>query len=165
MNELKPDYFNAAWFNDLLNEVKASSVTKVAEKMGVARSSLSVLVNGIGTYGSGKACTANMEKRYRQAFEQIVCPHTGSVIGMTMCRDMALRAAPSHNPIQMMHWQACQSCRNKPEPVAEVKKLPRPKTVRQRNPVKEELQQAGVIDQVTLPLPEVGGPQVNQEAV
>lgn len=164
MSEFKPDYFTAAWFNDLLNEVKASSVTKVAEKMGVARSSLSVLVNGIGTYGSGKACTANMEKRYRQAFEQIACPHTGSVIGMSVCRDMALRAAPSHNPIQMMHWQACQSCPNKPEPVAEVKKLPRPKTVRQRNPVKEELQQAGVIDQVTLPLPEVGGPQINQEA-
>ncbi len=165
MSEQKPDYFNAAWFNDLVSEVNATSVTAVAAKMGVARSSLSVLVNGIGAYGSGKACTYNMEKRYRQAFEQIACPHTGSVIGMTVCRDMALRAAPSHNPIQMMHWQACQSCPNKPEPTLEAKKPLKVKIASQRKTLKDESQQAGIVDKVTLPLPEVGGPQINQETV
>lgn len=160
----KPAYFNADWFNALLAEVKTTSVTAVAAKMGVSRPTLSVLVNGIGAYGSGKASPANMEIRYRQAFEQLTCPHTSAMVGIAHCRDIALRTAPSHNPIQMMQWQACQSCPHKPVPVL-TPDQPKAKAIRpsMRLAEAEPVQQAGIIDTVTLPLPEVGGPQIAEK--
>ncbi|MDP1980504.1 MarR family transcriptional regulator [Undibacterium sp.] len=165
MNEpkKKPDYFNTVWFNAMHAETKATSISAVAVKMGVSRPTLSVFINGLGAYGSGHASPANMEIRYRKAFEQLTCPHTGAMVGAVHCRESALRTAPSHNPIQMMQWQACQSCQHKPAPVQEADqpkaKAKRP-TVCQADTDTEPAQQAGIIDKVTLPLPEVGGPQI-----
>ncbi|MFZ6712983.1 MarR family transcriptional regulator [Undibacterium sp. TC9W] len=163
MNEAKkmPDYLSTDWFKALHTETKATSIAAVALKMGVSRPTLSVFINALGAYGSGRASPANMEIRYRKAFEQLTCPHTGAMVGAIHCRETALRTAPSHNPIQMMQWQACQSCQHKP---AQIKEPINPKVKAKRSIVRkaepEPVQQAGIIDKVTLPLPEVGGPQI-----
>ncbi|WP_422940997.1 hypothetical protein [Undibacterium sp. TJN19] len=222
MNEpkLKPEYFSTDWFKALHAETKAKSISAVALKMGVARPTLSVFINGLGAYGDGSASPANLEIRYRKAYEQLTCPHTGSLVGATHCRETALRTAPSHNPMQMMQWQACQSCPHKPAPMQEPKatKTTSKKSARDiqtdgpatgkassgseaedegwhciggpmDNPYpiedsrhdywergykgrrefnkklkdRDSVQQAGIIDTVTLPLPEVGGPQIREQ--
>lgn len=157
----QPSYFHTDWFKALLAEIAAKNVTAVALKMGVARSTLSIFIHGAGLYGTGKADPGNMEIRYRKAYEQLTCPHTQAMVGVAHCRDMALVSAPTHNPTKMMQWQACQQCPFKPEAIkaATAQKLKSVKTA------EEPVQQAGIIDKVTLPLPEVGGPQIaNQEA-
>ncbi len=153
------DYMDTDWFRSLQAEVSKSTVSAVAVQMGICRPKLAQVLNGSGLYGSGKASTAKIEAEYRRTFEQITCPFNGNEVTIELCREHALRPAPTHNPRLMMQWQACQNCPNKPKPVAvpKAKKKVKAQTT-------EETQQAGIIDKVTLPLPEVGGPQVNQEA-
>lgn len=114
-----PAYFSAPWFQVLKSEIAASNITKVAEKIGVARTSLSVFMNGSGLYGSGKASPRNMEIRFRQAYEKLSCPHTQKQVGIEHCRAVALCSPPNHNPLKMMQWQACQQCQYKPQPAAQ----------------------------------------------
>ncbi|WP_416053100.1 MarR family transcriptional regulator [Cupriavidus basilensis] len=145
----RPAYMSEPWFEGLQREIKASTQRAVAERMGVSRPTLSVLVNGLGEYGAGKAKTDRIETRYRQAFEQISCPHTGETVGAQHCREKALRQAPTHNPLQLNHWKACQDCRYKPAAIA-------PKLTKA---ALANLPQAA-LDTKTLPLPEVGAPQI-----
>lgn len=137
----RPAYMDADWFVSLQREVKASTQKQVAERLGVSRSTLTVLLNGLGEYGNGGAKTDRFEIRFRQAFEQIECPFNGETVGATHCREKALRSAPTHNPLQLNHWKACQDCRYKPAPA---KDLP-----------------MAAIDTRTLPLPVVGAPQID----
>lgn len=107
-------YMDAPWFAGLMDEVRRTSKTAVAEKLGFSRASISQVCNGCGPYGSGKASTGNIELAYRRHYEQLICPHTQAQVGIAHCRDIALRAAPTHNPMQMLQWQACQQCSYKP---------------------------------------------------
>lgn len=160
----KCEYMNSDWFIGLQREVANSTKADVAKKMGIKRSRLSCVMNGLGAYGTGAASTKHIEQEYRRTFEQVECPFNGEAVGIEFCRDHALSAAPTHNPRLMMQWQACQKCDHKPKPIA----APEPRKKKALNTVAdtESQQQAGIIDQVTLPLPVVGGPQIqtNQEA-
>ncbi|MDO8180186.1 MAG: hypothetical protein Q7T62_18215 [Undibacterium sp.] len=217
------NYMDADWFKALEREVAATNKTQVALKMGVDRATVSAVVNGLAAYGKGTAKTTNFEREFRRAYEQLECPYTGSNVGAVYCREHALCVAPTHNPLQMQHWQACQQCSHKPRPVAApvvatlaVAFKPVPYTATQGGvgqaksfsdandegyycigsiqdnpyPVEDprsdywengfnarrvsdmktqerikkmgngDAQQAGIIDTVTLPLPEVGAPQI-----
>lgn len=225
MSNKQPAYMQTEWFNGLKKEIAAASVTAVAARLDISRTTLSVFVNGKGLYGTGGAKPDAIELRYRRVFEQLVCTHTGALVGVQHCRDIALRPAPTHNPLQMVQWQTCQQCTYKPRPVpmaapvqptnpesaAESRQRavafngkatsgdeafdegwnciggpndnPYPpedsrsdywdagykqrresdKKQRQRLKQQDEVQQAGIIDKVTLPLPEVGAPQIANE--
>lgn len=215
------DYMKEAWFALLAKEVDASNKTRVADKMGINRATLSAVFNGIGEYGKGTASTKRFEILFRNTFNLFPCSYTGENVGATICRERALIPAPIHNPNAMHQWKACQECDNKPRPPKEqvVAKGVKPSTfgrlsggkatsgeeayqegwdciggsmdnpylvedsrsdywrtgyehrkafdLKQRDrfakplpdaPV-EKPQQAGIVDKVTLPLPEVGPPQ------
>ncbi|MFZ3004174.1 MAG: hypothetical protein WA071_27930 [Undibacterium umbellatum] len=216
------EYMDSDWFKALTVEAATTNKTVVARKMQINRSTLSAVMNGIGEYGKGKASTSGVELQFRRAFEQLECPHTFKIIGITTCRENALGAAPTHNPRQTMQWQACQACPHKPAPIQAPEKAKATKKAKEKafattvrpgsatsgtaaeqegwdctggpmdNPYpiedqrhdywelgyksrrefdrkqkerfrkifKEDVQQAGIIDKVTLPLPEVGGPQI-----
>lgn len=164
------EYMNADWFKALQREIAASNITQVALKMIVDRATVSAIVNGLAAYGKGTAKTTNFEHKFRQAYEQLDCPYSGKQVGGAYCREQALCAAPTHNPLQMQHWQACQQCSHKPRPVVAVEPvIVKPiQKIGRVGPVTNEIyshagcltQQAGIIDTVTLPLPEVGAPQI-----
>lgn len=164
-------YMDTAWFAGLMDEVRRSSKTAVARKLGFDRASISQICNGCGPYGSGKASTKNIELAYRRVYEQLTCPHTNGQVGIDHCRSTSLRAAPTHNPRQMQQWQACQLCPFKPDAempktdVIMVRSTKQAKAASKQpgDAPKEKPQQAGIIDTVTLPLPEVGAPQIAQE--
>lgn len=113
---VQPAYMAAPWFAALRIEIERANVTAVAARMGVSRVNLSLFVHGKGEYRVGGRAKPNlMEARYRRAFEQIVCPHTTSVVEVDDCRVIALRPAPTHNPLQLAHWQCCQRCPYRPK--------------------------------------------------
>lgn len=152
------NYMGTDWFKGLQREVDNSTKADVAKKMGICRAKLSQVMNGCGAYGTGAASTAHIEREYRCTFEQLVCTHTQVPVGIEYCREHALASAPTQNPMRMMHWQSCQQCPNKPKALVQ-------------NPKKGKVsiafevpQQAGIIDKVTLPLPEVGAPQIQEAA-
>lgn len=215
------DYMKEPWFELLTKEVVASNKTRVADKMGINRSTLSAVFNGIGEYGKGTASTTRFELLFRNTFNLLPCSYTGENVGVTICRERALIPAPIHNPNAMRQWKACQECAHKPRPPKEPVVAPgvKPSTVgrlsggtatsgeeayqegwdciggpmdnpylaedshsdywrtgyeqrkafdrKQRdkfadplfNAPAEKPQQAGIVDKVTLPLPEVGPPQ------
>lgn len=176
--KLRQPYMDAAWFAGLMDEVRRSSKTAVAKKLGVNRTTISCVCNGSGEYGRGHASTKNIELAYRRAFEQLTCPHSQGQVGVSHCRETALRAAPTHNPLQMMQWQACQQCQYKPVAVIAAPVVVKPlQKIGMVTPVKYEMygavarltepttQQAGIIDTRTLPLPEVGAPQIEKDSL
>lgn len=165
-------YMSEAWFAGLMHEVAQSSKAAVGVKMGIKRTVISQVCNGCGPYGDGRASVKRIEVAYLRAFEQIVCTHTQKEVGIDYCRDMALRQAPTQNPMRMMHWQSCQSCQYKPNRSLNEQKISPPiRKIGRVGTIENSLyaptgatQQAGIIDKVTLPLPVVGAPQV-MEAV
>lgn len=157
--KVRQPYMDEQWFINMLKEVDSSSKTDIAKKLGFARPSFSLVCNGSGPYGDGRASTKNIELAYRREYEQLVCPHTKGQVGIAHCRETALRAAPTHNPLQMMQWQACQQCSYKPSAAKAEPPVPFISSK-----YAEPFQQAGIIDKVTLPLPEVGAPQIEEIA-
>lgn len=152
------DYMGLDWFKGLQREVDNSTKADVAKKMGICRAKLSQVMNGCGAYGTGAASTAHIERDYRRTFEQLVCTHTQAPVGIDYCREHALASAPTQNPMRMMHWQSCQQCPHKPKALVQNHKQSKVSVAF------EVPQQAGIIDTVTLPLPEVGAPQIQEAA-
>lgn len=166
--KVRQPYMDTSWFAGLMDEVARTSKTAVAKKLNVDRTTISCVCNGSGEYGNGRASTKAIETAYRQHFEQLVCPHTQTQVGVTHCIEVALRVAPTHNPMQMQQWQACQQCQHKPkpmpvkEPVAKQSRRLSDSTQSHRPQETKAMQQAGIVDKRTLPLPEVGGPQISE---
>ncbi|CAJ0858431.1 MarR family transcriptional regulator [Ralstonia mannitolilytica] len=117
---------------------------------GIPRVSLTILLRGLGAYGTGRCSTARYERLYRQTFEAITCPFNGRPVDIEYCREKALQAAPTHNPQKLNHWKACQECQFKPA----APKEPNKRRGRVEIPIT-------ALDTKTLPLPVVGGPQID----
>lgn len=141
-----PPYMQTEWFQGLRREVDASTQSAVALRMGIARSTLTVLLRGLGEYGAGRAKTDRIERLYRQTFELITCPATCQQVDIEHCRETALGAAPTHNPRKLNQWKACQQCAFKPSP---------------RKTLDHADVPMAILDTKTLPLPVVGGPQID----
>lgn len=158
------------WITILRADAAATgSITVTAQRVGVSRAAVSQILNGCGPYGTGRANTAKVADKVMNTIGMVPCPFLSQYHGKEhritglQCSEYAYREnPPTNSPRDMQHWRACQTC---------------PKRVKGGNPVPvvtrrvrgldedaEPQQQAGIIDKITLPLPEVGGPQVQDEA-
>lgn len=147
------------------------SIAKTAERIGISRSAVSQILNGCGPYGTGKANTDKVADKVMNSIGLVACPFLSQYHGKEhritglQCREFAYRAsAPTNSPREMQHWRACQACPKRVAQGAAIAPRPAkpPRKVAKVGPVNNEIycQQAGVIDKVTLPLPEVGGPLI-----
>ncbi|WP_136414772.1 helix-turn-helix transcriptional regulator [Herbaspirillum sp. ST 5-3] len=165
------------WMAILRADVQATgSIADTARRIGVSRPAISQILNGIGPYGTGKSSTVRVAEKVMNTIGLIACPFLSQDRGTEyritglQCREYAYRTTPPTNsPRDMRHWRACQGC-SKRVPAAAVATPETPKPARKIGKVgavNNEIycQQAGVIDKVTLPLPVVGGPQVEEEVV
>ena len=84
--------------------ITASSVTAVARRLGVARSSLSLLRNG--HYPGG---TARMERRI-VAVLGAACPVYGGHPTAQICRTRRASPMPTSSPYALRRWRECQQC-------------------------------------------------------
>ena len=98
------DYMEKQWFKVLKEEVERSSQRLAAEKFGVSLTTVSLIMNG-----KYQAKTDKVADRVMQVYTNVECPYTGSVMTLKDCREQAASQAPTHNPIKMQHWRACQN--------------------------------------------------------
>lgn len=92
------------WMHLLDRAVAATSVADVARRLGVARSSLSLLING--KYPGG---TDNMAARVMDALAA-PCPVYGGPRTSESCAAHRAEPMPTSNPFALRQWRACQLC-------------------------------------------------------
>lgn len=97
------------WLKLLQEAVTASSQTAIAERLGVSRTTVSLVLSG--KY-PGK--TDRVADRVLRVFGQVQCTHTGQTISLTVCVSYASRRAPLNNPLELSHWRTCRSCPLRP---------------------------------------------------
>lgn len=96
---------NKDWFSLLSAEVAKTSRAAVADRMGVSRTAISLVMNG--KYG---AATDKIAARVLAVYDVVACPHLGKEISQAECAAHAGRAIPTSSPRAVRHWKACQSC-------------------------------------------------------
>lgn len=92
------------WTGMLLAEVASSNRQQVANRLGVSRTAVSLLL--AGKYG---ASTDAMAKRIVHVFGDVDCPVAGR-LNRHACVDFHTAPAPLNNPMDMRHFRVCQSC-------------------------------------------------------
>ena len=93
-----------SWLELLQREVARSSCQKVANQLGVSRTTVSLVM--AGKYG---AATDAIAQRVLNTFGHIDCPVVGQILPK-QCETYHDRTAPLNNPVAMQHFRICQSC-------------------------------------------------------
>lgn len=99
------DYMNEGWFALLKAQIAAASLRQVAAELGYSGTTLSLIVHGKYA-GKTDRVAAAVAARY----ETVACPYQGKTIPLHECRSTAQGKAPTHNPMKMQQWLACQKC-------------------------------------------------------
>jgi len=96
---------NEGWFALLKAQIAAASLRQVAAELGYSGTTLSLIVHGKYA-GKADRVAAAVAARY----ETVACPYQGKTIPLHECRSTAQGKAPTHNPMKMQQWLACQKC-------------------------------------------------------
>lgn len=102
-------YMQEDWFAVLKDEAERSSLRRLGEKLGYSKTALSMILRGTYYGKTDKAAAA-----VRHALLRYTCPHSGETMSATACRTIAHAPPPTHNPIKMQQWRACQNCPKRP---------------------------------------------------
>ncbi|TBV12781.1 hypothetical protein [Stutzerimonas kirkiae] len=94
----------------LAREVEQSNRTRAGERIGMSRSAVTLVL--ANKYPSPS--TAGIERRVMDTLGRIDCAALDGVITVEQCQTYRERPAPTHNPMAMQHWRACQHCPNNP---------------------------------------------------
>ena len=96
----------ADWLSILQSQVARSNVTQVAEKIGYARSSVSLALHGryVGS-------TDKLREAVLSAFgDGHHCPFLKRLIDPVDCQDFQAARIPQSSAQALRHWRACQAC-------------------------------------------------------
>ena len=109
---LKLDIPDPEWLTLLKAEkARGKSVSQIAREIGMARPSVSMLLNG--TYPAqsldlvARKHGASIFWTYR---DQVLCPHLRHGISIDDCRAHASAPMSTSDPEQISHWRACRRC-------------------------------------------------------
>ncbi len=94
-----------SWMELLKSAIEKSTMTIVAEQLGVSRTAISLVVNG--KYPSR---TDRIEQRVTEVFGRVDCPYLQTHIRQSECRDYSASSIPTSSPRALRHWRACQGC-------------------------------------------------------
>ena len=108
MSVIRQPYMDEPWFGILSEQVAQSSRAKVAAELDYSLTSVSLVMNG--KY-AGKP--DRLRDKVLARYTAVHCPFAGRTIPLHVCRETANGKAPTHNPIKMQQWRACQSCPKK----------------------------------------------------
>ncbi len=90
---------------------KGKSVSQIAREIGMARPSVSMLLNGTYPAQSLDLVTRKHGARVVQLYRgQVLCPHLRRGIGAEECRSFAAAPMSTSNPEKLRHWEACRRC-------------------------------------------------------
>lgn len=94
----------------LAREVERSNRTKAGERIGMSRTAVTLVLQN--RYPS--LTTNGVERRVLKKLGRIKCVALGEMATAAQCQTYRERPAPTHNPMAMQHWRACQHCPNNP---------------------------------------------------
>jgi len=91
------------------------SVSQIARETGVARPSLSMVLNGSYPAASLEKFTQKQGPKILKCYrKKVLCPHLNVGISAEECAAHANAPMTMSNPQKLRHWHACQSCRLNP---------------------------------------------------
>lgn len=99
------------WLELLRCEAVATSIGAVALRLGYSRTAISQVLSGKYPGNTAKIEVAALA--VLEAPLTVACPYVGSDIPIDTCRATSTNRAPTHNPVLMWHWAACQQCQNR----------------------------------------------------
>ncbi|WP_293766799.1 XRE family transcriptional regulator [uncultured Aquitalea sp.] len=102
--------FEPHWLSLLRTEAERTSMRAVASRLGYSATTISLVL--AGKY-PGK--TDRIAKASLALLDLVVCPHARKTMTQAECRSLACGAAPTHHPMKLSHWRACQRCPNRPK--------------------------------------------------
>ena len=103
------------WVQLLAAEVARSNRTRAGARIGMSRTTVSLVL--VNRYPSPS--TAGIERRVLAKLGRLECPAKGEVVTVIQCQEFREKPAPTHNPMAMQHWRACQHCPNNPSCTAQ----------------------------------------------
>lgn len=98
------------WILLLRAEAQRSSMRAVAHRLGYSPSAISLVL--AGKY-PGKP--DRIAKAVLALLDVVACPHAMQSMTQEACRTIALGVAPTHHPMKLGHWRACQRCPSRPQ--------------------------------------------------
>lgn len=103
-------YMQEKWFLLLKEQVALKNLRTIAQELNYSITTLSLIINGKYV---GKT------DRFRDAIlkhnNTVDCPYQNKLLKMSECCALSSAPAPTHNPMKMQQWRACQSCPNNPK--------------------------------------------------
>ncbi|WP_110972168.1 hypothetical protein [Pseudomonas huaxiensis] len=90
----------------LAAEAGATDRTRASKRIGMSRTTVSLIL--ANKYSSPS--TASVERRVMEVLGRIECMAVGEALTVEQCQGFYQRSAPTHNPMAMQHWRACQQC-------------------------------------------------------
>ncbi|BAK76464.1 hypothetical protein NH8B_2078 [Pseudogulbenkiania sp. NH8B] len=98
------------WLELLRAEAERTSIAAIAGRLGYSRTSISLVLAGKYPVAPDRIARAAIA-----LLDVVECPHAGQTLPLAECRSVALGAAPTHHPMKLGHWRACQRCPNRPQ--------------------------------------------------
>lgn len=98
------------WIALMRAAVNTSSLSAVADRIGVSRTTVSLVL--AGRY---PARTHEVERKVRDAFESRWCPPLTAEIEGSVCQRYRTRPMPRSSARDLRHWRACQTCIHNPD--------------------------------------------------
>lgn len=88
--------------------VADANITSVAEKIGVSRTTLSLVING--KYPAG---LDNVLDKFDRAYSNVNCPFAGIELTREQCNQRSTAPRPFGGAAKTAWWDACQTCNHK----------------------------------------------------
>lgn len=93
------------WLTLLKQACDQTSMTEVAEKLDISRTTISLVISG-----KYPAKTDKIETKVLNVYGKVSCPFLGVEITQTECKKHHTNMAPTSSPRAMKHWRACLTC-------------------------------------------------------
>ncbi len=90
-------------------EVERTDTVRTAERLGVSRTAISLLINGKYT-----ADPSRMHALILSVLGGVRCPHLDADLSHDACRTWRERDTPAQSAAAVAHWRACQTCARNP---------------------------------------------------
>ena len=90
---------------------RGKTVSQIARETGMARPSVSMLLNGTYPAQSLDLATRKHGARIVRIYrDQVLCPHLQRGIGAGECRNFAMAPMSTSSPEKLSQWRACRRC-------------------------------------------------------
>ncbi|MCW3479709.1 XRE family transcriptional regulator [Neisseriaceae bacterium JH1-16] len=96
------------WMPLLRAEAERTSIADIAKRLGYSRTSISLVLAGRYPGGTERIAAAVLAE-----LDGWTCPHLQQPIKAEACQEIAFGPAPTHHPMKLTHWRACQNCSNR----------------------------------------------------